>query len=101
METRKERTEKASELFRKGHQAQMQGDAMRCYQESLQLHPTAEGHTFPGWTFSFLQRYEDAIEECRNAIAIDPEFGNPYNGIGLYLMSRGSLTTPCRGLSVP
>ena len=54
METTKERTEKASELFRKGHQAQMQGDTMRCYQESLQLHPTAEGHTFPSWTLSFL-----------------------------------------------
>jgi len=84
METTKERTEKASELFRKGHQAQLQGelgDAMRCYQESVQIHPTAEAHTFLGWTYSFLQRYEDAIEECRNAIAIDPEFGNPYNDI--------------------
>ncbi len=94
METTKERTKKASELFRKGHQAQLQGelgDAMRCYQESVQLHPTAEAHTFLGWTYGFLQRYENAIEECRHAIAIDPEFGNPYNDIGLYLMRMGKL----------
>jgi Tfp pilus assembly protein PilF len=64
---------------------------MRCYQESVQIHPTAEAHTFLGWTYSFLQRYEDAIEECRNAIAIDPAFGNPCNDIGRYLIRMGKL----------
>jgi Tfp pilus assembly protein PilF len=88
------REEKAAELFREAHTAQRSGDignAVRLYQESLQMHPTAEAHTFLGWTYSFLRRYEDAIEECKNAIAIDPDFGNPYNDVGSYLMKLGKL----------
>ena len=94
MEITKDREEKASALLYKGYQAQRQGDlgeAMRFYQESIQLHPTAEAHTSLGWTYGFLRRYEDAIEECRTAIALNPEFGNPYNDIGLYLMRMGKL----------
>ena len=92
MDTQKDREEKATELLHRGYQAQRQGDvadAIRFYQESIQLYPTAEAHTSLGWTYSFLQRYEEAIEECRHAIAINPEFGNPYNDIGLYLMKMG------------
>jgi Tfp pilus assembly protein PilF len=29
---------------------------------------------------------DQAIAECRTAIDIDPEFGNPYNDIGAYLI---------------
>ena len=36
-------------------------------------------------------RYSEAIEECKIAIQIDPEFGNPYNDIGVYLMQQGRL----------
>jgi len=88
------REEKAAELFRQAYHAQLNGDmgnAVRLYQESLQIHPTAEAHTFLGWTYSFLHRYEEAIEECKNAIALDPDFGNPYNDIGSYLMKLGEL----------
>ncbi len=94
MDTIKNRQEKASALLYKGYQAQRQGDlgdAMRLYQESIQIYPTAEAHTSLGWTYNFLHRYEDAIEECRTAIALNPEFGNPYNDIGLYLMKMGKL----------
>jgi Tfp pilus assembly protein PilF len=34
---------------------------------------------------------EEATEECLRAIAIDPEFGNPHNDIGVYLMQRDKL----------
>jgi hypothetical protein len=34
---------------------------------------------------------EEGTEECLRAIAIDPEFGNPYNDIGVYLMQRDKL----------
>ncbi len=86
METIKDRQEKAAALLDKGDLAQRQGDlgdAMRLYQESIQIYPTAEAHTSLGWTYHFLHRYGDAIEECRTAIALNPEFGNPYNDIGL------------------
>jgi len=92
MEASRDRLEKATELFQQAYRSQMQGDlgtAMRLYQESIQIHPTAEAYTFLGWTYSFLNRHEDAIEECKKAIATDPDFGNPYNDIGSYLVKLG------------
>ena len=53
---------------------------------SLELHPTAEAHTFLGWTYHFQGKLDEAIAQCRTAIDIDPEFGNPYNDIGAYLI---------------
>jgi len=60
------------------------------YQASLRLFPTPEAYTFLGWTYSFLGELDAAIEECRHAIALDPEFGNPYNDIGAYLIAKGA-----------
>jgi Tfp pilus assembly protein PilF len=80
---------RAWEVLQDAYQAQMEGDydrAVELYQSSLDLHPTAEAHTFLGWTYHFQGRLEDAIAECRRAIDIDPEFGNPYNDIGSYLI---------------
>ncbi len=66
-------------------------EAVRLYRESIASRPTAEAHTFLGWTYSFQGKYEDAIAECQKAIAVDPEFGNPYNDIGAYLIGLGRL----------
>ena len=66
-------------------------DAVLCYKKSLELHPTAEAYTFLGWVYSLQYRHEAAIEECRKAIALDPDFGNPYNDIGSYLFKQGNL----------
>ena len=82
----------AWELFQKAYQQQMKGEleeAVSLYRQSLAAHPTAEAHTFLGWTYSFMGRLNDAIEECHRAIARDPEFGNPYNDIGAYLIELG------------
>ncbi len=65
--------------------------AERLYKESIAEYPTAEAHTFLGWTYSFMGRLDEAIEQCRRAIRIDPSFGNPYNDIGSYLMKQGKL----------
>jgi len=86
------RRERAEELFAEAHRQQMAGDlaeAKRLYRESLEMCPTAEGHTFLGWTYSFEGRWEDAIAECLRAIQVDPAFGNPYNDIGAYLIELG------------
>jgi len=32
---------------------------------------------------------DEAIAECKRAIEVDPEFGNPYNDIGSYLIALG------------
>jgi tetratricopeptide (TPR) repeat protein len=86
--------ELAADLFQKAFAAQMQGqfeDAIHLYRQSIAAFPTAEAHTFLGWTYSFQGRLGEAIEECHKAIAVDPSFGNPYNDIGAYLIEMGRL----------
>ena len=60
--------------------------AAEFFQESIEVHPTAEGHTYFGWSLSYLGRIEEAIAECKKAIPLDPDYGNPYNDIGVYLI---------------
>jgi tetratricopeptide (TPR) repeat protein len=84
--------EKALDLFRQAWKLQMRGElerAIELYKRSIAVHPTAEAHTFLGWTYSFQGRLEDAIAECKRAIEVDPAFGNPYNDIGAYLIELG------------
>jgi Tfp pilus assembly protein PilF len=66
-------------------------EAVELFDESIAVKPTAEGYTYRGWAISFLGRIEEAIEDCRKAIRLDPDFGNPYNDIGVYLMQQGRL----------
>ncbi len=83
---------KAMKYFHEGYRAQLQRDyykAIEKYQESIEVYPTAEAHTFLGWTYSFLGELENAIEECQRAIEVDPDFGNSYNDIGAYLIAKG------------
>jgi tetratricopeptide (TPR) repeat protein len=92
--THDERTIEAARLLQEGLELQSQGqldDAIRLYERSARLHPTAEAYTYIGWARSFQGKIEDAIDQCRRAIALDPEFGNPYNDIGSYLMRLGRL----------
>jgi len=79
----------AWELLKEAYQAQMEGDfdhAVELYEKSIAVQPTAEAHTFLGWTFHFQGKIDQAIEQCKRAIEIDPDFGNPYNDIGAYLI---------------
>ncbi len=64
-------------------------EAVRLFRKSIEIHPTAEGHTFLGWSLSRLGRTEEALAECKNAIPLDPDYGNPYNDIGVYLIDLG------------
>ena len=64
-------------------------EAIELYRKSIAAYPTAEAHTFLGWTYSWMGRIDDAIAECLKAIEVDPTFGNPYNDIGSYLIMKG------------
>ena len=89
-----DRWRRANQLFVEAYRLHMVGDidgAVARYQESIASRPTAEAHTFLGWAFSFMDRLDDAIAECKKAIAVDPDFGNPYNDIGSYLLKQGKL----------
>ena len=90
METKDSR-DLAYDLFQEAYEHQMEGEleaAIELYQRSIETCPTAEAHTFLGWTYSFQGKLDEAIEECKKAIAIDPDFGNPYNDIGAYLIEK-------------
>ena len=79
----------AAELFRQAFELQSNGDyagAIERYSQSIAAWPTAEAYTFRGWARSFLSDYNSAIEDCHRAIEVDPDFGNPYNDIGAYLI---------------
>ncbi|HET9135736.1 MAG TPA: tetratricopeptide repeat protein [Candidatus Kapabacteria bacterium] len=84
--------EKAQEYLQRAYKLQMAGkldEAIENYETSISILPTAEAHTFLGWAYSFLGNYDKAIDECKMAIDIDPDFGNPYNDIGAYLIQSG------------
>ncbi len=80
----------AEYYFEQAYQKQVSGKiqaAISDYRKSIEIFPTAEAHTFLGWALSIDGDYEAAIGECEEAIAVDPDFGNPYNDIGAYLIS--------------
>ena len=86
--------ERAIELIGEAMKLQMAeefDDAIRLYKESIALYPTADAHTYLGWAYSFKGRLNEAIAQCEIAIELDPDFGNPYNDIGVYLMQQQKL----------
>lgn len=90
--TEEEAKKIAQEIFKKAYELQTAGElneAIEQYQKSIDIFPTAEAYTFLGWTYSFQHRYEEAINACEEAIKVDPDFGNPYNDIGAYLIELG------------
>jgi tetratricopeptide (TPR) repeat protein len=89
-----DRKRQALALWEQGQRQHLAGDiasAIRIYTRSIEIFPTAEAYTFRGWAYSFQGRIEEAIEECKGAIRLDPDLGNPYNDIGSYLMKLGRL----------
>jgi tetratricopeptide (TPR) repeat protein len=65
-----EKREQALALLEQAYGAQMEGQlgrAVELYKQSLEACPTAEAHTFIGWTYHFQGKAEDAIAECKRA----------------------------------
>lgn len=84
--------QRAEEYFRRAFEHQVKGEfeeAIELYTHSIEAFPTAEAYTFRGWAYSFQGDFKQAIAECLKAIKVDPEFGNPYNDIGAYLIEQG------------
>lgn len=83
---------KARRIFVEAYSSHIDGnidEAINLYKESLKWKPTAEAYTFLGWALSSRKEYEQAIEYCKMAIELDPDYGNPYNDIGAYLIEMG------------
>lgn len=91
----------AWELMKQAYQYHVGGEtemAVELYKRSLDLHPTAEAYTFLGSTYHVQGKLDEAIEECKKAIQVDPEFGKPYNDIGVYLIEKGEFDEAVRWL---
>ena len=89
----------AKQLFHEAYQAQLAEnfeEAIELYKRSIETYPTAEAHTFLGWVYSFQDRYDEAIQECLEAIRVDETLGNPYNDIGSYLLAQGDVYASVR-----
>ena len=57
--------QRAIELWREAYRRQMSGDldgAIEIYRRSIATCPTAEAHTFLGWTYSFQGRLDEAVD---------------------------------------
>ncbi|MCI0338589.1 MAG: tetratricopeptide repeat protein [Acidobacteria bacterium] len=84
----------AMKWWQRGYNAQTRSqldEAIELYTRSIEIFPTAEAYTFRGWAKSFQGRIDEAIEECHKAIEVDPDYGNPYNDIGAYLIQKGDM----------
>ena len=84
--------QRAHAAWQAGYVFHVLGDYQRAidyFRASIAAHPTAEAHTFLGWSMSHLGRIGEAIAQCEIAIRLDPDFGNPYNDIGVYLIDLG------------
>ena len=91
MSKKNDKNEIAKEYFDKGVILQKKGHLDRAahfYKRSIDFEPSAQAHTFLGWVFSLKGFYDKAIDECLKAIELDPDYGNPYNDIGAYMLQQ-------------
>ncbi len=87
-----EARDRAIESYYEGYRHQVNGrlaEATARYEQSIALYPTAEAHAHLAWIIGTQGRFDEAIEECKRAIALDADYGNPYNDIGFFLIEMG------------
>ncbi len=66
-------------------------DAIAYYRRSIKCFPTPEAYTALGWAYAHLGDFDQAIELCKVAISLDPDYANPYGEIGACLLETGDL----------
>lgn len=79
------------DYFRMGYVSHVNGDlraAAEWYACSIDMSPSAEGHTYLAKVLCQLGELDAAIAECRTALKIDPEFGNAWNDLGAYMLEK-------------
>jgi len=83
---------RATELFERGRTAVERGDyvtALHEYKASAFVDKTPPALTGWGTMEHCLGDTQRAIELCREAIGLDPEYAGAYNDIGFYLVALG------------
>lgn len=77
--------QQVQDILTKAHVLRLQGqthEAIELYQASIRLQPTAEAHNSLALSLSTLGKYEEAVEECLNAISINDSYWQAYNDLG-------------------
>jgi len=90
----KDNTLVAEEYFKKAYGLHVCGkipQAIEKYKLSIKFKPTAKAHNCLGWAYGLQGRFDAAIDQCIIATLIDPDYGNPYNDIGSYLINLGRI----------
>jgi len=85
------RQAKAAGLLDAGHRRVAAGDprgALALFERSARVERTADALTYCGWMHALLGDAERAELLCREAIDVDPDFGNPYNDLGTFCLQR-------------
>ena len=80
----------AQDYFELAYEMQMHGEldkALYYYGRSLDCVESPEAYTFMAWAESMRGHFDRAIALCRMAIDLDPDFGNPWNDLGAYLLA--------------
>jgi tetratricopeptide (TPR) repeat protein len=88
----KEKLNIAEVHFENGYKLLVEGkfeEAIEAYKISIEVFPSAKSYTYLAWAYSRQGRYEEAVNECYNAICTDPGCSTAYNDIGCYFMSLG------------
>jgi Tfp pilus assembly protein PilF len=83
------RTQAANQLARAHREAGEVELASYLYAHSLEWAETVEARLGLAFSYAYAGRLERAVEECRKAVAADPEDGRPSNDLGVYLMQLG------------
>lgn len=84
--------ERANRLWKEGAGLHLEMDypgAIERYRLALRLHSTARIHTYLAWSLSKLGRFREAVDHCRLAIDMNPDYPNAYNDLGAYLIELG------------
>lgn len=62
-------------------------NAVIAYRASIRIYPTAKAYSNLGIIYSLQGKYDQAIEECKKAVELDPQYGESYYQIGSCLVS--------------
>jgi Tfp pilus assembly protein PilF len=83
------RTQTANYLARAQREAGEIDLASYLYAHSLEWGETVEARLGLAFSYAYGGQLERAVEECRKAVAADPEDGRASNDLGVYLMQLG------------
>ncbi len=65
--------------------------ALLTFEKSNSFYENSEAYTYLAWVQSLKGFTDKAIELCKKAIELDPDFGNPLNDLGSYLIQKNQL----------